>query len=103
MVDNAEKSGYIDVILKDRYQQKPMDRIYLDYAATAPSAPEVIKAMEPFFFEKFGNASSPHAIGREAHKALEEARNVGAIVPIVDRGQRPRVDPHEDVAVRDHT
>ena len=51
-----------------------MKRIYLDYAATAPTDLEVIKAMEPFFFERFGNANSPHAFGREAQKALEDSR-----------------------------
>lgn len=51
-----------------------MERIYFDYAATTPADPQVIKAMEPYFFEKFGNASSPHQIGREAKKAIEEAR-----------------------------
>jgi len=51
-----------------------MDKIYFDYAATAPTDPEVIKAMEPYFFNKFGNVSSPHSIGREAQKALEESR-----------------------------
>ena len=52
-----------------------MDSIYLDYASTTPVDPEVIKAMEPYFFERFGNASSPHRIGREAQKALEDARS----------------------------
>jgi len=51
-----------------------MKRIYLDYAATAPTDPEVLKAMEPYFFEKFGNASSLHAFGQEAKKALEDSR-----------------------------
>ncbi|MDD5246021.1 MAG: cysteine desulfurase NifS [Candidatus Omnitrophica bacterium] len=51
-----------------------MQRVYLDYAATAPTDPEVIKAMEPYFFEKFGNASSLHSFGQEAKKALEDAR-----------------------------
>jgi len=53
-----------------------MEKIYLDYAATSPTDPEVIKAMEPYFFERFGNASSPHSLGREANKALEDARAV---------------------------
>ncbi|MFH0826568.1 MAG: cysteine desulfurase NifS [Candidatus Omnitrophota bacterium] len=48
--------------------------IYLDYAATAPCDPEVLKAMEPFFFEKFGNASSIYALGQEAKKAIEDSR-----------------------------
>ena len=51
-----------------------MRKIYLDYAATTPADPEVVKAMQPFFFEKFGNASSPHGTGREAKKAVENAR-----------------------------
>ena len=63
-----------------------MKKIYLDYAATAPCDPEVIKAMEPYFFEKFGNASSIHAYGQEAKKALEDSRSItaeflGAISP----------------------
>lgn len=52
-----------------------MKRIYLDYAATTPCDPLVVKAMEPYFFEKFGNASSIHSYGQEAKKALEENRN----------------------------
>ncbi len=51
-----------------------MKRIYLDYAATTPCDPEVIKAMEPYFFEKFGNASSIYSFGQEAKKAVEDAR-----------------------------
>jgi cysteine desulfurase len=37
-------------------------------------------AMLPFFTEKYGNASSIHTPGREAHEALEEARRVVASV-----------------------
>jgi len=51
-----------------------MKKVYLDYAATAPCDPEVIKAMEPYFFDKFGNASSIHAYGQEAKAAIEDAR-----------------------------
>jgi cysteine desulfurase len=51
-----------------------MKNIYLDYAATAPCDPAVLKAMEPYFFEKFGNASSLHAFGQEAKKAVEDSR-----------------------------
>ncbi len=51
-----------------------MRKIYLDYAATTPVDPLVIKAMEPYFFEKFGNPSSIHSYGQEAKKAVEEAR-----------------------------
>jgi len=51
-----------------------MKRIYLDYAATTPCDPLVLKAMEPYFFEKFGNPSSIHSFGQEAKKAIEESR-----------------------------
>jgi len=51
-----------------------MNKVYLDYAATTPCDPLVLKAMEPYFFEKFGNASSIHGFGQEAKKALEDSR-----------------------------
>ncbi|MBF0490713.1 MAG: cysteine desulfurase [Candidatus Omnitrophica bacterium] len=50
--------------------------IYLDYASTTPTDPLVVQAMTPFFFESFGNASSPHSIGQKARKALEDSRAV---------------------------
>jgi len=51
-----------------------MKRIYLDYAATTPCDPQVLKAMEPYFFEKFGNPSSIHTEGQEAKGEIEKAR-----------------------------
>ncbi|MBE5797340.1 MAG: cysteine desulfurase NifS [Clostridiales bacterium] len=51
-----------------------MKRIYLDNAATTACAPEVVEAMLPYFTEVFGNASSIHAYGREAKRAIEAAR-----------------------------
>ena len=51
-----------------------MDRIYLDYAATAPVLPEVLDAMLPFFVSAYGNPSGIHANGRETRKAVELAR-----------------------------
>lgn len=51
-----------------------MRRIYLDHAATTPTHPEVIKAMLPYFSNAFGNPSSIYSYGREARKAVEEAR-----------------------------
>jgi len=35
-----------------------MKRIYLDYAATTPTHPAVVKVMLPYFGEAFGNPSS---------------------------------------------
>ncbi len=51
-----------------------MKRIYLDYAATTPTHPEVLKAMLPYFTDAFGNPSSIHFYGQEAKGAIEEAR-----------------------------
>lgn len=51
-----------------------MKKVYLDHAATTPVAKEVLEAMQPFFCERFGNASSLHSLGREAKDALEKAR-----------------------------
>jgi len=51
-----------------------MRRVYLDHAATTPVHPEVIAAMLPLFHTSFGNPSSVHSFGREARKAVDEAR-----------------------------
>lgn len=52
-----------------------MKRVYLDHAATTPVKPQVLEAMLPYFTERFGNASSLYAHGREAHAALDHARS----------------------------
>ena len=52
-----------------------MKRIYLDYAATTPTHPDVVSAMLPYFTRDFGNPSSVHACGQEAKEAVEEARS----------------------------
>jgi cysteine desulfurase len=46
---------------------------YLDHAATTPLRPEALEAMLPYFGGEFGNPSSPHAWGRRARAALDEA------------------------------
>lgn len=51
-----------------------MQRVYLDNNATTPLLPEVFEAMRPYFFEKFGNASSIHQQGQQARGAVERAR-----------------------------
>ena len=52
-----------------------MNRIYLDYAATTPTHPEVVEAMLPYFSDAFGNPSTLYSYGQEARKAVEEARS----------------------------
>ncbi len=49
-------------------------RIYFDNAATTSLHPEVLKAMMPYFTEKFGNPSSIYSYGRETRMAIEMAR-----------------------------
>lgn len=57
-----------------------LNRIYLDYAATTPVDPAVLKAMEPYYDpstssgQVFGNASSVHSFGQQSAKAVDEAR-----------------------------
>ena len=54
--------------------------IYLDYAATTPTDPQVLEAMLPFLSGpgSLGNASSIHRYGREARAAVDEAREAVA-------------------------
>jgi len=51
-----------------------MQRVYLDNNATTPLLPEVFEAMQPYFLERFGNASSIHQQGQQARAAVEQAR-----------------------------
>jgi cysteine desulfurase len=58
-------------------------KVYLDNAATTEVDKSAIKAMLPYFNEKYGNASSQHLKGQEARMGLEEsresiARSIGA-------------------------
>ncbi len=48
--------------------------VYLDYAATTPVDPRVLKTMFPFFSKSFGNTMSLHRLGRKAKEALEQSR-----------------------------
>lgn len=50
-----------------------MPRIYLDHAATTPLLPQARRAVEEGF-ALWANPSSPHAEGRAARHALEDAR-----------------------------
>ena len=59
-------------------EKKP---IYFDHAATTPVDKNVLEKMLPYFTEVFGNPNSQHAYGREAVKAVDEARdNIAKII-----------------------
>lgn len=49
--------------------------IYLDHASTTPLDKQVLEKMTPYLTEMFGNADSPHAIGRKAMNAVDLARD----------------------------
>ena len=53
-------------------------KVYVDNSATTRTDPEVVRAMEPYFVEKYGNASSLHQWGQEASEALKVAREAVA-------------------------
>ncbi|MCI1290025.1 MAG: cysteine desulfurase [Lactobacillus sp.] len=53
-----------------------MQEIYLDNAATTPMSAGVVKVMTGEMEHDFGNASSTHAIGRQARQTVERARKL---------------------------
>jgi len=65
-----------------------MRRVYLDYNATTPVAPEVLAAMLPYFCVEYGNASSIHTFGQRARGAVEEARVKALAQASAANGQR---------------
>ncbi len=58
--------------------ERPAKVIYLDHAATTAVDPRVVKAMHPYWSERYGNASSIYSLGREAAKAMKDARKTVA-------------------------
>ncbi len=57
-----------------------MRRVYLDNNATTPVLPVVLDAMQPYFTDHFGNASSIHHHGQETRAAVEHAREAVAFL-----------------------
>jgi cysteine desulfurase len=56
-------------------------RVYLDYNATTPLAPQVVDAVVAATRDLFGNASSVHHFGQQAKAAMDGARSsVAALV-----------------------
>lgn len=56
--------------------------IYADYQATTPLDPRVREGMAPYWRESFGNPhSSDHAVGWQAHRAVQDAAaSVAALI-----------------------
>lgn len=52
-----------------------MRSVYLDHAATTPLDKEIFEKMLPYFTEHYGNADSPHALGRKAMGGVDTARD----------------------------
>jgi len=55
-------------------------RVYFDYNATTPLAPEVLEAVVRAARDEFGNASSVHHFGQQAKALLDEARSSVALL-----------------------
>ncbi|ERG69236.1 cysteine desulfurase family protein [Segniliparus rugosus] len=68
-----EESNAVPPVCGGRAGQVALESAYLDHAASSPLRPEAVRAMTEAF-GLFGNASSVHAQGRAARRALEEAR-----------------------------
>src|SRR5262245_58974843 len=53
-------------------------RVYFDYNATTPLAPDVSEAVTQSTTDVFDNASSIHRLGQQAKATLDEARSTRA-------------------------
>lgn len=64
-----------------------MDIKYFDNSATTRIKKEVLEEMKPYFEEQYGNPSSLYSIGRNAKRAIENARK--KVADLIN------CDPHE--------
>jgi cysteine desulfurase len=62
-------------------------RVYLDFNATTPLAPEAADAMARALRDVFGNPSSVHAFGQQAKAVLDDARQQVAALVGADPGE----------------
>jgi len=62
----------------------PMNKItYLDNNATTPIDERVIKVVNDYFYNFYGNASSQHSIGIKSKKAIDETKtNIGKLLNV---------------------
>ena len=49
-------------------------KVYMDNGATTRVTEPIFEAMKPYFYDVYGNPSSVHSFGRDAHNAIENAR-----------------------------
>ena len=79
MLANLQKNiilSYLSKINPTLPQQFLPKTVFFDYQSTTPVDPGVLKAMLPFFSQKFGNAHSlNHSYGWEAKSAVKKARS----------------------------
>lgn len=61
--------------------------VYMDYAATTYTKPEVLEEMIPYFNQYFGNPSSIYSISRETKKAIDMSRDRVAKALNADRSE----------------
>ena len=67
--------------MQNARQRIEMNTIYLDHAATTPLDKDILDKMLPYLTGTFGNADSPHALGRKAMNAVDNARDcVAALI-----------------------
>ncbi len=59
---------------------QPKRLVYLDHSASTPVDERVMAAMQPWFSDGYGNSSSVHGFGRQAERAIEDARETVARV-----------------------
>lgn len=52
-------------------QTAELNKIYLDYNASTPIAPEVLQEMQPYFQEFYGNPSSDHWAAHSVKEAID--------------------------------
>ena len=61
--------------------KKSKKLIYLDYAATTPVDPRVLKTMQPYWSDKFANPSALYKAGLEAKNAINSTRaNIASVL-----------------------
>jgi cysteine desulfurase len=72
--NNLTVDSFARLMQRVFYFKRSLTVIYLDHSATTPTDPRVVDAILPFFTQSFGNPSSNHQIGKNAERALEQAR-----------------------------